>query len=186
MTRNLLAAVAIIVAAAAVASSAQQGFIPPPSGVRRAEPWRPAESTGRTRIVGTVIDIRQVPVAYARVQLRDLVNGTVVQEAASDGNGEYAFVVDDPSTFVVEMALLDGYVVALSNAGSVARHETLQTVVQLPGRWDALASRVVYPQNAGAFIGLSGANTMTNTTMEMALDQNIPPADSGEPVSPRQ
>ena len=29
--------------------------------------------------------------------------------------------------------MVDGYVLALSNAGSLARYETLQTVVQLPG-----------------------------------------------------
>ena len=37
------------------------------------------------------------------------------------------------------MVMVDGYVVALSNAGTIARYETLQTVVQLPGRWDAHA-----------------------------------------------
>jgi hypothetical protein len=31
--------------------------------------------------------------------------------------------------------MADGYVVGLSNAGSLARFETLQTVIQLPGRW---------------------------------------------------
>ena len=105
---------------------------------------------------------------------------------ATDGDGEYAFQVDDPSTYVVEMALADGYVLGLSNAGTVARYETLQTVVQLPGRWDMGAHRMVMAQSAGTFFGISGANSMTNTTLEMAIDQNITPADNGEPVSPNQ
>jgi len=186
MRKCLFVAVSLLLVGGAVSSSAQQGFIPPRPGVRMAQPWRPVDGQGATKVIGSVIDIRQVPVAYARVQLRNLVSGGIEQETSSDANGEYTFTVADPSTYVVEMIVVDGYVVALSNAGSIARYETLQTVVQLPGRWDALANRLVYPQNAGTFLGISGANTLTNTTLEMAIDQNIAPADPGEPVSPNQ
>ena len=54
-------------------------------------------------------------------------------ETIANDNGEYEFLVDDPGTYVVEMVMVDGYVLALSNAGSLARYETLHTVVQLPG-----------------------------------------------------
>ena len=186
MTKNLIATVCVVSIAGAVSSTAQQGFVPPRTGVRSVEPWRPAQVSGVTRIIGSVIDIRQVPVAYVQVQLRNLIKGIVEQEATTDGNGEYDFQVDDPSTYVVEMSLADGYVLGLSNAGTVARYETLQTVVQLPGRWDMAAHRMVIAQSAGAFFGISGANSMTNTTLEMAIDQNITPADNGEPVSPNK
>ncbi len=46
---------------------------PPRQGVFLAEAWRPA-LRGDTKIIGQVIDIRQVPVAHARLQLRNLID----------------------------------------------------------------------------------------------------------------
>jgi hypothetical protein len=157
---------------------------PPRPGVTFAEAWRPAGTNTETRIVGAVIDIRQVPVAYATVRLRNLVTGTITKDTLSDANGEYEFLVDEPGTYVVEMTMLDGYVLALSNAGSLARYETLQTVVQLPGRWDAGLRLMTMPQNAANFLGMSAQTTMTAATLTLAADQNIAPVDAGEPVSP--
>jgi hypothetical protein len=46
------------------------------SAVNFAAPWRPGGATDTdTKIIGTVIDIRQVPVAGARVRLRNLETG---------------------------------------------------------------------------------------------------------------
>ena len=170
--------------AASTTLLAQQGFIPAPTSVRMAERWRRADQTGETRIVGTVVDFRQVPVPYARVQLRNLITSNIEQEGTSNGNGEYAFTVLNPSTYVVEMVLVDGYIVALSNAGSVDRYETLQTVVRVPGRWDSAASRVVPLQNLANYFGMSSQSTMTALTLQLAVNQNISAADPGEPVSP--
>lgn len=157
---------------------------PPRPGVTFAESWRPPNSKNDTKIIGTVVDIRQVPVAYARVQLRNLGTGKVAQHSAADGNGEYEFLIDDPGTYVVEMTMVDGYVLALSNAGSLARYETLQTVVQLPGRWDAALRQMTMPQNVANFLGMSAQTTMTAATLTLAAEQNIAPVDAGEPVSP--
>ena len=181
---------AIVCAAVAATSSgllAQSGSIrlvpPAASGVKFAQPWRPAGVTGDTMIVGTVIDSRQVPVAYAKVQLRSLITGTVQQEGESNELGEYKFAVDSPGTYVVEMVVVDGYVLALSNAGSLARFETLRTLVQLPGRWDMQLRNMVMPQNTASFFGMSAQNTMTAATVNLALDMKIAPVNSGEPVS---
>jgi len=84
---------------------------PPRQGVFLAEPFRPALS-GDTKIIGQVIDIRQVPVAHAMLQVRNLVNGSVQKGSESDANGEYEFLIDDPGTYVVEMVLVDGHVLA--------------------------------------------------------------------------
>ena len=152
-------------------------------GLRFAEPWRPVNTTGETRVIGHVIDIRQIPVPYARVQLRNLMNGTVLRESAADSNGEYQFTVEEPGTYLVEMLRVDGNVLALSNAGTLARFETLHTVVQLPGRWEGTRGMVM-PQHISAFFGMSAATTMTARTVEIALEQSIQPVDAGEPVSP--
>ena len=118
------------------------------SGRAFAEPWRPAAAVASTKIVGTVIDIRQVPVAYAQVaaaQSRDRHGRS--RAASPTRTASISSPIDEPGTYVVEMVLVDGYVLALSNAGSLARYETLRTVVQLPGRWEASARGMVMPQN---------------------------------------
>ena len=156
---------------------------PPRPDVTLAETWRPT-SASNTRIVGHVIDIRHSPVAFAQVRLRNLLTGQVAQTATADDNGEYQFIIDEPSTYVVEMLELDGYVIALSNAGTLARYETLQTVVQLPGRWDVSARQMTIPQHPEQFLGMSAQTTMTAATLSMAVAQDISPMDPGEPVSP--
>src|SRR5688572_21220551 len=134
-------------------------------GVNFAEGWRPPNTTGETRVIGQVIDVRQMPVAYARLQLRNLINGKLQQGAESDANGEYQFAVDEPGTYIVEMDMVDGYVIALSNAGTLARFETLRTLVRLPGRWDGLGRGMVMPQPVTNFFGMSAATTMTAQTI---------------------
>ena len=63
-----------------------------------------------------------------KVQLRNLVTGKVAHGRPSPTTmASIEFLVDDPGTYVVEMVMVDGYVLALSNAGSLARYETLQT-----------------------------------------------------------
>lgn len=185
-TRHFTAVIGLIIATST--GLAAQGTIhrvqPPTSGLRFAEVWPPPTTRGDTKIIGTVIDIRQVPVMRVKVQLRNLVTGEVQEETESNENGEYEFTVVDPGTYVVEMVLVDGYVIALSNAGSLARYETLQTVVQLAGRWDSLAAAVVMPTSMTNFVGMSAAATMTANTLTLAAQQNIAPVDAGEPVSP--
>jgi len=184
MRRLIITALCALSLTGGTSLLAQQGFIPAPTGVRRAEPWRPALGTGDTRIIGTVIDLAQQPVAYAHVQLRNLAIGIVEQKTTANGNGEYAFTVANSSSYVVEMVTVDGYVVALSNAATVSRYETTQTVVQLNGRWDAPSGRVVLPQHVSSFFGMSSQSTMTAASLQLAADMNISTADPGEPVSP--
>ncbi len=117
----------VLICGASLTAQTGVRLVPPPRpGVTFAESWRPPNTKSDTRVIGTVIDIRQVPVAYAKVQLRNLVTGKVAMETLANGNGEYEFLIDDPGTYVVEMTMIDGYVLALSNAGSLARYETLQ------------------------------------------------------------
>jgi len=185
MNKRILAVVSGFVLLAGAGLTAQRTsvrLVPPPApGVRLIEVWR--ANQGETKIVGTVLDIRQEPVAYAKLRLRNLSTGAVQQEGQSDGNGQYVFVVETSGTYVVEMVLSDGYVVALSNAGTLARSEILQTVIRLPGRWDASVGTMRFPQNPTTFLGMSAATTMTAATISMAVVENVTPMDAGEPVS---
>lgn len=184
MNKPILAVVSGFVLMAGAGLAAQRTSVrlvqPPAPGVRLVEVW---PNQGDTRIVGTVLDVRQEPVAYARLRLRNLSTGTVQQEGQSDGNGQYRFVVETSGTYVVELVMADGYVVALSNAGAVARYEILQTLIRLPGRWDASAGTMRFPQNPTTFLGMSAATTMTAATISMAVVENVTPVDAGEPVS---
>ncbi|MDO8678936.1 MAG: hypothetical protein Q7R30_10290 [Acidobacteriota bacterium] len=107
-------------------------------------------------------------------------------ELESNANGEYSFLEVEPGTYVVEMFIDGRYIVALSNAGAVSRNETLQTSVQLQGRWDLATQTVVVPQNAFDFVGLSAATTMAGATMTAATTESITPTAPGVQLSPSQ
>lgn len=154
------------------------------SAVNFATAWRPRGASSFTRVVGSVIDIRQMPVPQATVQLRNLNNGNIEQTSQSGDDGSYAFDVEQAGTYVVEMLRVDGQVLALSNAGQLSRYETLQTIVQLPGRWDISARSMIMPQNVTTFFGMSAETSMTAATLELAIGSSIPPANPGVPVSP--
>ena len=184
MKTHISAVICALIAVGGTTLVGQQGFIPAPSGVRLAERWRPANAKGDTRITGVVLDARQAPVGHAKVQLRNLLTSVVEQQTIADGNGVYEFTVSNASTYVVEMVTGSGQIVALSNAGSVGRYETLQTAVRLSGRWDAQNGRVVPLQNVGNYFGMTSQATMTAATLDLATNLNIATTDPGEPVSP--
>ena len=184
-------AIVILIGAAGIVVSAEQrrGEIvlvrPPVSPLKFAGVWRPPGSTD-TRVVGSIIDITQVPVAYAHVQLRDLRNGGVVANADTNDKGEYEFAVIEPGTFVVEMVLSNYQVVGVSNAGTLSRYQTLQTRIQLPGRWNFNSGAMMMMRvPATSFFGNGAANSVTSSTLAMASGAAIGPQDPGEPVSPQ-
>lgn len=188
MRKHIVAAICGLLAVSAAGLSARQSgvatLVPRVQNLKFAEPWRINRGGGATRVIGTVIDIRQVPVARAKVQLRNLTTGVVDQVSESNANGEYAFETENAGTYVVEMVLVDGYIISLSNAGSVSRYETLQTVIQLPGRWNAAVNSMIPQQSFTGFVGVSAETSMTNATLTIAANQSITPVDAGEPVSP--
>jgi hypothetical protein len=184
--------IGLVIALGVAVSAEQRGTVtlnrPPATGrsnaLKFSAPWTP-EGGGSTRIIGTVIDIKQTPVAKVKVRLRNISTGEIMAETESDGNGEYAFPELEPGLYVVEMFIDNRYVVALSNTGTVARFETLQTVVQLPGRWD-LGSQSVIAENAPTtFMGMSAATTFTAATLVTAVTQEIPTTDQGVLTSPQ-
>ena len=156
MRKHVIVAICGLMAVCAAGTSAKQGvasLVPRVQSLKFAEPWRPNRGNGATRVIGSVIDVRLVPVAGARVQLRNLTTGAIDLTSESDANGEYEFAMETSGSYVVEMVRVDGYLVSLSNAGTVARFETLQTVIQLPGRWDAVVKNLVAQRNFTGFMG---------------------------------
>ncbi len=190
MRKPIFAAIcgAFAIGAVAVTVSAKQPgtatLVPRGQSLKFAEPWRPNGASGATRIIGTVIDIQQTPVANARVRVRNLATGAIDHVSESNANGEYAFEIDRSGTYVVEMVHVDGFLLSLSNAGTVARFETLQTVIQLPGRWDAGRNNLTPQQSVVGFLGMSAATSMTSATLSLASQEDVLAVDAGEPVSP--
>ena len=184
MNTKIVAALCALAVTSATTLVAQQSFIPAPSGVRRAESLRGQTGAGGMRVIGSVIDSRHQRVAYATVQLRNLMVGVIEQETRADGNGEYEFSIVTPGTYVVEMVVVDGHILALSNVGTVGRDETLQTVVQLPGRWNATSGQMAMEQRIADYFGMSSQATMTAATLQLASGMDIATSDPGEPVSP--
>jgi len=82
------------------------------------------------------------------------------------------------------MVTVEGTVLALSNAGSLLRDETLQTVIQLPGRWDFASGTMIVTPDISTFFGISSRTTITAITIQLAMEQKVAPADPGVPVSP--
>ena len=191
--QQLLANLGVILALGVGAAAVDQGGTlrpeepaPPSLGIGQtsltyAAAWR---TTGTTRVIGTVIDIRQAPVPNVRVQLRNLDTGKVEQEAYSNDLGKYEFPVENPGTYVVEVVEVGDQILAVSNAGPVHRYETLETVVQLPGRWDFANGTMIVTPNILTFFGISSRTTMTALTIQIAMEQKVAPADPGVPVSP--
>lgn len=186
--RSLIGCVAITALSVGVAAEQRETvkLVPPPAPVVKfATPWLPPDvTTGDTKVIGTVIDVREAPVQNATVQLRDLSTGGVVAKTTTDDKGGYVYPGLDPGTYVVEMTMVDGFVVGLSNAGAIARYETLQTVVRIPGLWDAVSRNVITVNNPASFLGMSSAATMTAATLVIATEDQIPSTNPGEPVSP--
>ncbi|HYE87116.1 MAG TPA: carboxypeptidase regulatory-like domain-containing protein [Vicinamibacterales bacterium] len=154
------------------------------NGVRFQTKYVPPGS-GPTKVVGTVVDSRQVPVARVKVRLRNTDTGEVIAETTSAGDGSYDFPEIEPGNYVVEMFLDNRYVVAASSVGAVARSQTFNTVITLPGRWESQLQQVVVDQNVASFVGVSARTTMTAATLSEAITQEIRTVEVGVMVSPR-
>jgi hypothetical protein len=177
---NLTLAVAVAVSAAA---AAQTPAVSPAPGASRIVD---VESNGRTaaasRIYGLVIDSRRAPIARVALQLRNLFNGRVEQQTRSSNDGEFAFTIVEPGTYVVEMSAR-GMVVALSNAATLLGGESAERLVQTRGRWDPARQAVVPELSPARFLGAGAADTMTAGTMTSAANLGVRSVYGGEPVS---
>lgn len=188
IARNLSVLTLLGVLTVGVSAEQRRGEVvlvrPQASNVRLTGPWLPSDPSAVTRVVGSVIDIRQVPVSYAHVQLRDLRSGAVLGERDTDPKGEFEFTLIEPGTYVVEL-IESRTVIALSNAGSISRYQTLRAVINLPGRWNAATRTVMMPVAPTSFFGLGSINSITSSTLTLASNLEIRPVDAGEPVSPQ-
>ncbi|MDP1569773.1 MAG: carboxypeptidase-like regulatory domain-containing protein [Vicinamibacterales bacterium] len=120
-------------------------------------------------IIGTARGADRSPIPEAQLQLRDLRGGQVVERATADAEGRFAFRSLEPGTYIIEMTLIDGSVVALSEAVTIGSGEIIQTLVQLASR----------TRTFGWWLG-----STTSSALASAASLGVLSVEPGAPASP--
>ena len=134
-----------------------------------------ADGTGRTTnavVAGQTLDAAGGPLPFARVRVRNLDTGAIVQQSTSSHIGEFSFVVAGGPTYVVE--LIDkqtGQVLAVGPAVTVKAGEAVGVVVKLPAQLPTLAG--FFGNTAAAILSAASAAGITAVT-------------AGNPITPEQ
>lgn len=122
---SLAAAAVVLCAATALARTD-----PPP---RHAHSITPAVARS-TSVMGVAWNVDETPIAGARVQLRNLVNGKIAATAVADDAGRFTFTSIEGGTYVVELVGPDGRILTVGHAFVIAPGETVATFVRLGTR----------------------------------------------------
>lgn len=130
-----------------------------------------AAPTGTASLLGTTLDAAARHLPDTRVQVRNLRSGNLEQSTVSDGAGAFAFRSLLPGTYVVEMTLVNGSVVAISDAVVLADAQQARTVVQLPARFRGFAW----------WLG-----SATTVALAQAASLGVLAVNGGQPVTPQQ
>lgn len=125
---------ALIVAVASVAAQPGAFVRADRMGMPPIEDAPGAFTASTNALIGTARAADRSPIPEARLQLRSLRSGQIVQTTTADADGRFAFRSLEPGTYLVEMTLADGSVVALSEAVTIGAGEIVQTLVQLASR----------------------------------------------------
>lgn len=132
-----------------------------------------AAGGGNTSLItGQVLNADRAPFAFARVHLRNLDSGAVMDQTSADHVGEFSFMVPGRGMYIAELYDETGSVLAAGQAVTVEAGQTVGTVIFLPTK---------IPTLAGLF-GNSAASVMS-----AAAGAGITAVSStGEPLSPEQ
>lgn len=120
-------------------------------------------------IIGTARGADRVGIPEARLQLRNLRGGQIVERVVADAAGRFAFRSLEPGTYIVEMTAADGSVVALSEALTIGSGEIIQTLVQLTSQ----------TRTFGWWLG-----STTSSALSSAASLGVLTVDHGAQVSP--
>jgi hypothetical protein len=122
-----LGAVALVVACA-LATPSPAAAIPPGRTPARVGA---GPGAGGTSVLGVAWKVDNTPIANARVQLRNLVNGKVEANAVADQVGQFSFPRIEGGTYVVELVGENGRILTVGHAFVIAPGETVATFVRL-------------------------------------------------------
>ena len=130
-----------------------RGFVPPASVLALG---------GRINaIVGRAWTPLNSPIPFARLLLRNTLNGQVEARAIADGQGAFTFLDVVPSGYIVELLGADGAVIATSEFVPVALGDFKETLVRAAG---GLAAFGDVAGTADEPVGLAASSGVTRVT----------------------
>ncbi|MBI3466501.1 MAG: carboxypeptidase regulatory-like domain-containing protein [Planctomycetes bacterium] len=169
----LIVLMAVIMAGMFEPLSAGQGQRIPSVGsptVRRSGANAAGDST--SVIAGQALNSDRTPLAFARVRLRNLDSGAVIEKTASDHLGEFSFLVVSRGNYVAELFDDTDRVVAVGEALTVEPGQTVGTLILLPARLPSFGA--LFGNSAGAIMSAAAGAGITAVTA------------TGQPLSPEQ
>jgi hypothetical protein len=148
----------VYVATACIVSS----FITP--GIVSAQPALSSQTpaaaqrggTGATQIAGAAFHADDTPIPRAKLQLRNLISGTIAGAAVANDRGQFVFVDMTPGIYIVELISRSAKVLAVSDAVAVGRGDSATTFVRESGRPGSLQDLFV---NAAIAVSSIAATT---------------------------
>ena len=88
-----------------------------------------AQTTDKAIIAGSVLDQDSKPLPDARVRLRNLRTSNIEQTSSTDRKGEFRFVADPDTPYLVELVDSDGGIVSVSDVVTLHKGEVSGTVL---------------------------------------------------------
>lgn len=113
-------------------------------------------------IHGSAVRSDRSPLPNARVQLRNLSSGRIEDITMTNHVGEFSFVADPGSSYVVELADDAGRILAAGGILTAQGGETLGALVMLPTRLPTLAG--LFGNSAGAIVSAAAGTGITAVT----------------------
>jgi hypothetical protein len=135
---------------------------------------RSAAAAGRSlsMIQGTAIYADHAPIPYAALRLRNLVTARIEQVTTANYAGDFSFLADPGTPYVVELVDNTGRLLATGGMVSAQAGQTAGALVMLPGRVTTLAG--LFGNAAGAIISAAastGITAVTSTTPPESPEQ---------------
>ena len=124
-------------------------------------------------LLGRALNSLNVPVAYARIVLRNLKTGRVIGRTMADSQGQFRFLDLDAELYVVEMLGADGSVVATSSAMSLGRGDLRQAELRVPVTATTVAAVVgSYTGALQQATNVAAGNGVTRTTTTLQSQES--------------
>ena len=111
------------------------------------------------------------PLRFAKIRLRNVVNGRIQAGAIADADGRFVFKEMPPGAYLVELVNDDGRVLAVGHTFSLADGETVATFVRLPQKAPWFHG---FFSNAAALVAVAAATT----GITALAPESVPPVSS--------
>ena len=123
-------------------------------------------------IAGQVLNSDRTPLAFARVRLRNLDSGAIIEKTSADHLGEFSFLVVSRGNYVAELFDDTDRVIAAGEALTVEAGQTVGTLILLLVRLPSFAG--LFGNSAAAIVSAAAGAGITAVTT------------TGQPLSPEQ